>query len=151
MESRNPTGQVAVLHKALDLLECLAAAPLTAADISDRIGVAKPTVYRLLSTLQSRGFVAKEPDGSRYMLGDAARALGAASASPADLISLTRPFTTKLAATWQPTPTKKPPDCPPMKRPHRQTNPAATKRRAPTSPCQPSNLHRARMQKSPSS
>jgi len=100
VEGRSPTGQVAVLHKALDLLECLAAAPLTAADISDRIGVAKPTVYRLLSTLQSRGFVAKEQDGSRYMLGDAVRALVTGSASPADLISLTRPFTTKLAGNY---------------------------------------------------
>jgi IclR family transcriptional regulator, acetate operon repressor len=98
VDNRNPTGQVAVLHKALDLLECLAAGPLTAADISKRIGVAKPTVYRLLSTLQSRGFIAKEQDGSRYMLGDASRALSTGSGSPADLISLTRSFTAKLAA-----------------------------------------------------
>jgi IclR family acetate operon transcriptional repressor len=98
--SRSTAGQVAVLHKALDLLECLAAAPLTAADISKRIGVAKPTVYRLLSTLQSRGFIDKEPDGSRYMIGSAVHALGAGPGSPTDLISLTRPFTAKLAATY---------------------------------------------------
>jgi IclR family transcriptional regulator, acetate operon repressor len=99
-EGRIPAGQVAVLHKALDLLECLAAAPLTAAEISKQIGVTKPTVYRLLGTLQSRGFIAKEPAGSRYMIGRAVHALGAGSGSPADLISLTRPFTAKLAATY---------------------------------------------------
>lgn len=99
-ESRSPAGQIAVLHKALDLLECLAAGPLTAADISRRIGVTKPTVYRLLGTLQSRGFITKEADVSRYMIGSAVHALGAGTGSPADLISLTRPFTTGLAATF---------------------------------------------------
>lgn len=99
-EGRIPAGQVAVLHKALDLLECVAADPLTAADISKRIGVTKPTVYRLLGTLQSRGFVTKEADSSRYMIGSAVHALGAGTGSPTDLISLTRPFTTRLAATY---------------------------------------------------
>lgn len=96
---RRPPGQVAVLHKAIDLLECLAAAPLAAADISRQIGVAKPTVYRLLGTLQSRGFVAKEPVGARYVLGRAVHALGGAGGT-ADLISLTRPFTARLAAAY---------------------------------------------------
>ena len=70
-EPRNsPAGQVAVLHKALDLLECLAAGPLTAADISKRIGVAKPTVYRLLNTLQSRDYVSRDADGTRGVEAD---------------------------------------------------------------------------------
>lgn len=98
-EARPPSGQVAVVHKAIDLLECLAAAPLSAADISRQIGVAKPTVYRLLGTLQSRGFVTKEQGSGRYMLGKAARALGGAGGA-GDLISLTRPFTARLAAAY---------------------------------------------------
>jgi DNA-binding IclR family transcriptional regulator len=60
-----PRDQVAVLHKALDLLQSLAEAPLSAAEISKQIGMAKPTVYRIIRTLQSRGFVARERDGSR--------------------------------------------------------------------------------------
>lgn len=99
-EIRSLKGQVAVLHKALDLLECLVAAPLTAADISRQIGVAKPTVYRLLSTLQSRGFIVKEPDGARYMIGSAMHALGAGGGNAPDLVAMTRPFTLRLAATY---------------------------------------------------
>jgi IclR family acetate operon transcriptional repressor len=96
---RATSGQVAVLHKALDLLECLAVEPSTASDISKHIGVAKPTVYRLLSTLQTREFVTREPDGGRYMLGSAVNALVAGTSGRAtDLVSLTRPFTTQLAA-----------------------------------------------------
>jgi IclR family acetate operon transcriptional repressor len=89
-----------VLHKALDLLECLAAAPLTAADISKRIGVAKPTVYRLLNTLQSRDYVAREADGARYQLGGAAMSLGSVAGSQAGLVALVRPFMTGLAASY---------------------------------------------------
>jgi DNA-binding IclR family transcriptional regulator len=96
----SPAGQVAVLHKALDLLECLAAAPLTAADISKQIGVAKPTVYRLLNTLQSRDFVAREADGTRYRLGSAAMSLGSVAGSQGGLVSLVRPSMTGLAASF---------------------------------------------------
>ena len=100
-EPRNsPAGQVAVLHKALDVLECLAAGPLTAADISKQIGVAKPTVYRLLNTLQSRDYVARDGDGTRYQLGSAALSLGSAATSGAGLVSLVRPFMTGLAASY---------------------------------------------------
>lgn len=100
-EPRNsPAGQVAVLHKALDVLECLAAGPLTAADISKRIGVAKPTVYRLLNTLQSRDYVARDAEGTRYRLGSAAMSLGSAAGSEAGLVSLVRPFMTGLAASY---------------------------------------------------
>jgi IclR family acetate operon transcriptional repressor len=91
---------VAVLHKALDVLECLAAGPLTAADISKRIGVAKPTVYRLLNTLQSRDWVARDAEGTRYQLGSAAMSLGSAAGSEAGLVSLVRPFMTGLAASY---------------------------------------------------
>lgn len=92
-----PRDQVAVIHKALDLLECLAASPMTATEISKHIGMAKPTVYRIVRTLLSRGFVAKELDGSRYLLGTAVYALGAAHRS-ADLLSLARPSMVRLAA-----------------------------------------------------
>jgi IclR family acetate operon transcriptional repressor len=94
---------VAVLHKALDVLECLAAGPLTAADISKRIGVAKPTVYRLLNTLQSRDWVARDAEGTRYQLGSAAMSLGSAAGSEAGLVSLVRPFMTGLAASYDET------------------------------------------------
>lgn len=94
--SRPPRDEVAVLHKALDLLQCLAETPLSAAEISKQINMAKPTVYRIVRTLQSRGFVAREVDGSRYMLGTAVYALGSTHRS-ADLMSLARPSMVRLA------------------------------------------------------
>lgn len=92
-----PRDQVAVIHKAVDLLECLAGSPKTAAEISKHIGLAKPTVYRIIRTLQSRGIVAKELDGSRYFLGASLQALSAAHRSD-NLVSLVRPAMVRLAA-----------------------------------------------------
>jgi len=90
-------GEVAVLHKALGLLECLGTGPMTAAELSRQLGIAKPTVYRIIRTLLSREFINKERDGSRYMIGTALYALGSAHRS-ADLVSLTRPHVVRLAA-----------------------------------------------------
>ncbi|MHB1533387.1 MAG: IclR family transcriptional regulator [Acidimicrobiales bacterium] len=95
--------EVAVIHKALDLLESLAASPSTAAELSARIDMAKPTVYRILRTLQTRGFIAKELDGTRYMLGSAFHALGSAARSSGDLVSLARPFLIRLGAEFEET------------------------------------------------
>lgn len=92
-----PRDEVAVLHKALDLLECLRHGPMTAAELSRQLGIAKPTVYRIVRTLLSREFINKERDGSRYMVGTALYALGSAHHSAA-LVSLTRPYAVRLAA-----------------------------------------------------
>lgn len=89
--------EVAVLHKALDILEYLQQGPSTAAELSRQLGLAKPTVYRIIRTLLSRDFVNRERDGSRYMIGTAIYALGSAHRS-ADLVSLTRPHVVRLAA-----------------------------------------------------
>ncbi len=93
---QSPRDHVAVLHKALDLLQSLAGAPLSPAEISKQIGMAKPTVYRIIRTLESRGFVAREQDASRYMLGTAVYALGSKQRS--DILSLARPYMVRLAA-----------------------------------------------------
>lgn len=56
--------------KALDVLECLAAAgePLTAQQVARRCGLSRTTAHRLLTTLVSRGYVASVPEG-RHRLG----------------------------------------------------------------------------------
>jgi IclR family acetate operon transcriptional repressor len=89
---------VAVIHKALDMLELLAETPLTAAELSVRTDVAKPTVYRILHTLQSRGFLTKEVDSARFLLGPAFHTLGTATHRAADLITLARPLMLRLAS-----------------------------------------------------
>lgn len=95
--SQPPRDEVAVLHKAIDVLECLAGTPLTAGEVSKQIGMAKPTVYRIIRTLQNRGLVAREVDGARYMLGTAIYALGAANRAT-DLVSIARPAMVRLAS-----------------------------------------------------
>lgn len=55
---------------ALDVLECFATdGDLGVSDIARRLGVAKSTAHRILSTLTSRGFVEKDPDTGLYRLG----------------------------------------------------------------------------------
>lgn len=55
---------------ALDVLELFASdQQLGVSDIARRLGIAKSTAHRLLSTLASRGFVEQEPETGQYRLG----------------------------------------------------------------------------------
>jgi IclR family transcriptional regulator, acetate operon repressor len=93
-----PRDQIAVVHKLLDIFECLSVGPHTAAELAGRVGVAKPAVYRILRTLQSRDFVTKEVGGANYRFGSAFLALEAAARGSTDLVSLARPLLAQLAA-----------------------------------------------------
>lgn len=74
------SGGVRSLHRALDLLELLAARGGTAgvADLAAETGLALPTVHRLLRTLLERGYVRQLRD-RRYALGLALVPLGSVS------------------------------------------------------------------------
>lgn len=69
-----PGNGAKVLNKALDVLEAIRAAPngLGLADLSRGTGIPKPTAYRIVSTLEGRGYLDRREDG-RYRL---ARRLG---------------------------------------------------------------------------
>ncbi len=55
---------------ALDVLECFTSdEELGVSDIARRLGIAKSTAHRLLSTLCSRGIAAKNPETGMYQLG----------------------------------------------------------------------------------
>lgn len=55
---------------ALDVLECFATdSELGVSDIARRLGCAKSTAHRLLTTLVSRGFVEQDPVTGQYRLG----------------------------------------------------------------------------------
>src|SRR5499425_3310050 len=45
-------------------------------EIADRVGLAKPTVYGLLRTLEQYDLVAQDPDTSKYSLGPGVLQLG---------------------------------------------------------------------------
>lgn len=63
------TSQVRVLHKTLDILEALkqAESSIGLALVARLVGMPKPTVYRILNTLETRGYVDRRTDGTYRM------------------------------------------------------------------------------------
>lgn len=62
-------SEVRVLHKTLDILEILKEAnpAIGLSVVCRKAGMPKPTVYRILHTLETRGYVDRRPDGSYRM------------------------------------------------------------------------------------
>lgn len=66
---RTPAGGLRSVGTALDVLECFAVdSALGVSDVARRLGVAKSTAHRVLSTLAGRGFVEQDANGL-YRLG----------------------------------------------------------------------------------
>ena len=76
-EIRPPEGGVQSVHRALDVLEALAAAGGTASlsDLAAACGLPTPTLHRLANTLADRGYLRQAPD-RRYSLGSRLVPLG---------------------------------------------------------------------------
>jgi DNA-binding IclR family transcriptional regulator len=84
---------VAVLQKALDLLEVLAEEPdLGLSELSDKTGASKASTYRMLSTLESRGFVVKRGETRKYAPGTQLVALSCAVVARLDLAKAAQPY-----------------------------------------------------------
>ena len=93
-------GEVGVLHKTLDVLEALAGTDeLSVSELSAASGVNKAAAYRILNTLERRGYVVRGTDDVRhYSLGPALRALVRDTQSPGDLLVAARP---ELQSLWE--------------------------------------------------
>ncbi|GAA3601497.1 IclR family transcriptional regulator [Marihabitans asiaticum] len=64
------SGGLRSVTTALDVLECFASdGDLGVSDIARRLGVAKSTAHRVLSTLAGRGFIEQDRDTGLYRLG----------------------------------------------------------------------------------
>jgi len=88
---------VAVLQKALDVLEVLAERPdLGLSELSTRTGVSKASTYRVLSTLEARGFVAKDPLTRKYSPGVKLISMSCAVVARVDLVTAARPYIVEL-------------------------------------------------------
>src|SRR5687768_8369179 len=89
-----PDYSIAVLDRALDLLEALAdapaGAPLGVSEVARRAGATKSAAFRILSNLERRGYVAKDPISSRYTLGTRLAYLGERSLGATGLRSAAR-------------------------------------------------------------
>ncbi|MFN8621221.1 MAG: IclR family transcriptional regulator [Chloroflexota bacterium] len=88
---------VAVLQKALDLLEMITeAGDLGLAELSSRTGASKASAFRVLSTLHRRGYVSKDPVTRRYTPGPRLIALSFANVSKLQLAPRARPVLEEL-------------------------------------------------------
>ena len=66
MGVKRPFSGVQVLHKTIDILDALRSAPegMSLAELSAQSRIPKPTVYRILATLESRGYLERAGDAS---------------------------------------------------------------------------------------
>jgi IclR family acetate operon transcriptional repressor len=92
-----PDG-VAVLNKALDILEALVAAgeSVGLTELSRAAGINKATAHRILTTLEARGFLAREPDSRRYVPGSRLVAMATAVTAGTDLVQAALPVLESL-------------------------------------------------------
>ena len=96
MTEQSKHDEVGVLIKAMNLLVFLAEIPLTVAELSERSDISKSTVYRILYTLESGGYVVRDPGSRKYLLGPALIGLGRATRNSANLIRYVRPTLMEL-------------------------------------------------------
>jgi IclR family KDG regulon transcriptional repressor len=75
------------VDEALGLLALVAQAPgLGVTELSKRSGITKARAFRLLSTLEERGFVQRQAEGASYQLGSAALLVGMAAVAQVSLV-----------------------------------------------------------------
>lgn len=84
--------------KALDVLECIALAdhPLSATEVAKLCRLSRPTAYRLICTLISRGYVA-QADETHYRLGTQPLSLSQNVLESLDLPELAQPYLRQLS------------------------------------------------------
>jgi len=99
----NRHDEVNVLIKAMNLLVCLAEAPLSVVELSEKTGISKPTVYRILHTLDTGGFVVRDRENRKYILGPALIGLGRATRISGELIRYARPTLIELSKRYNET------------------------------------------------
>src|SRR4029453_11018960 len=84
---------VEAVDRALNLLLTVSQeADLGVSEIARRSGDSKARAFRLLHTLEARGFLTRSDDGVGYRLGVAALALGSSAAKHLDIVQLAQPL-----------------------------------------------------------
>ena len=90
---------VSALERGLAVLRCFSETrrTLTSTELSRLMGVPRPTVTRLASTLVTLGFLKQEPDGDRYMLGPGVVSLARVFLAGLDVRAVARPHMQAMA------------------------------------------------------
>ncbi|MEY4652730.1 MAG: hypothetical protein RI884_1311 [Pseudomonadota bacterium] len=101
-QSTSDQGSVRAVDRALDILEAFrpGESRLGVAELLPRLDLSRPTLYRLLRTLEQRGFVVSSGDPQRFSLGPAVARLSKAWSSGHEITELARPVMEKL---WEDT------------------------------------------------
>lgn len=91
---KNDTKNVKSIDKALDILLCFNwdEKELTLTEIARKMGWAKSTTSRLLNTLLDRGFLSKDEDTNKYVLGSVVYYLGQVAKETIDLRRISMPI-----------------------------------------------------------
>lgn len=77
-KSGRTKGTIQSVDRAARILRALASGPrrLGVSELSDRLGITRPTVHGLLQTLQAHGFVEQDRESEKYQLGPGLLHLG---------------------------------------------------------------------------
>ena len=96
------TYNVRAVDRALDILLAFRAgeSALSAVELQRRVDLSRPTLYRLLRTLQARGFVVASGQPQRFGLGPSVAQLTHAWSSGQDFVERARPV---MQALWEAT------------------------------------------------
>ncbi|WP_271614991.1 IclR family transcriptional regulator [Bradyrhizobium sp. CCBAU 51627] len=98
--SRGPaSGEVTTVQRALNLLRVIGASekPIGVNEIARRLGKHASAVSRTLATLEHNGFVEREAETGRFVLGVELIALASTLLAELDVVSVARPYLEELA------------------------------------------------------
>ncbi|QJW83800.1 IclR family transcriptional regulator [Ramlibacter terrae] len=92
-EEKSADGGVRAVERALDVLSAFSAedGELLVAELVRRVGLSRPTLYRLLHTLEKKGYVVASGEPQRFRLGPAVARLSHVWSSSLDLTEIARP------------------------------------------------------------
>jgi IclR family transcriptional regulator, acetate operon repressor len=91
------------VDRSLAILERLSGGPQSVGEVAEALGIHKSTAFRLLTTLETKGFVTQEVERGKYRLGMTLVHLAATVTADLDLVRLARPVCEALSATAQET------------------------------------------------
>lgn len=100
--SPEETKTIRSIERAVDVLSCFDRqnSQLSVTDLQKRLGLSRPTLYRILATLEGKGLIRSFGEPQRFELGHAAARLAGTWIGQHDLVRAARPILHRL---WQET------------------------------------------------
>lgn len=97
-EKNTDVDSVRAVDRALQILKAFRAddSELSAADLIKRVKLSRPTIYRLLNTLERNGFVVSEGEPQKFRLGPAAGNLAHVWSASMNLATVAQPMLRRL-------------------------------------------------------